>query len=301
MVNGSIACLNVTETFGLFDPSGGGLLNTSKTDEAALYVVAMSVKCAPEEVDPCSAEKLAEYDIGLHVGAVFIILGASTIGTGLPLLMKRKPKCFPYPFVFTIGKHIGTGVLVSLALIHLLVPAFEALGSSCLVKDFQSYPFSPLFALIAALLMHLIESIAFLISRKAPRKKITASMPSPDMNILKRKDTTPSEMPTPAQSPSGTPRKQEFDVEEAADFDPEDHHGHSHGHFIGSGNKTVSAFILEFGLTTHSVIIGITVGVASNDELPSLIAALTFHQFFEGVALGARLAEVGLSGVRYDT
>lgn len=37
---------------------------------------------------------------------------------------------------------------------------------------------------------------------------------------------------------------------------------------------------------------GIAVGVAPGKDLKSLIPALAFHQFFEGVALGARLANV---------
>ena len=71
--------------------------------------------------------------------------------------------------------------------------------------------------------------------------------------------------------------------------------GHMHSLLLGNSERTVAAYILEFGLTSHSVIIGITVGVASHTDLQTLIPALVFHQFFEGFALGARLAEVGFS------
>jgi len=46
-------------------------------------------------------------------------------------------------------------------------------------------------------------------------------------------------------------------------------------------------------LTVHSIIIGITTSVSDDSELNKLLPALTFHQFFEGFALGARLGTVG--------
>ncbi|KAI5285839.1 hypothetical protein KEM55_000491, partial [Ascosphaera atra] len=50
-------------------------------------------------------------------------------------------------------------------------------------------------------------------------------------------------------------------------------------------------FVLEFGILFHSVFIGLTLAVAG-DEFVTLYIVLTFHQLFEGLGLGARLAEV---------
>lgn len=41
----------------------------------------------------------------------------------------------------------------------------------------------------------------------------------------------------------------------------------------------------------HSVIIGLALGVAT-DEFKSLLVAIIFHQLFEGIALGVRIAEL---------
>ena len=52
--------------------------------------------------------------------------------------------------------------------------------------------------------------------------------------------------------------------------------------------------VLEAGIAIHSVLIGVSLGVASDTGVVRpLLAALTFHQFFEGVALGACFLEVG--------
>ncbi|RUP44165.1 Zinc/iron permease [Jimgerdemannia flammicorona] len=71
------------------------------------------------------------------------------------------------------------------------------------------------------------------------------------------------------------------------------HHHHDHGIvFLENERKKISTYILEVGVATHSVIIGIALGVSSKNEFTGLLIALVFHQFFEGFALGARIAEV---------
>lgn len=50
-------------------------------------------------------------------------------------------------------------------------------------------------------------------------------------------------------------------------------------------------YVLLFGLSFHSLFVGITLGVSGNDW--GLFAAILFHQFFEGLALGARVARAG--------
>ena len=81
--------------------------------------------------------------------------------------------------------------------------------------------------------------------------------------------------------------------------------GHSHGahgdacaeeaHSNSHLESVVGALSTEFSLTLHSVLVGITVGVVPDAELSVLIVALAFHQFFEGITLGARLDKAQLS------
>ncbi|KAI1006323.1 hypothetical protein K3495_g1898 [Podosphaera aphanis] len=56
--------------------------------------------------------------------------------------------------------------------------------------------------------------------------------------------------------------------------------------------RLTSIFILEFGIIFHSVFIGLTLAVTSNDNFNVLYIALVFHQCFEGLGLGTRLADV---------
>lgn len=52
--------------------------------------------------------------------------------------------------------------------------------------------------------------------------------------------------------------------------------------------QIIGVGILEFGVVVHSVIIGLTLAVT--DELDTLLVVIIFHQMFEGLGLGTRLA-----------
>ena len=51
--------------------------------------------------------------------------------------------------------------------------------------------------------------------------------------------------------------------------------------------------VLELGIVVHSVIIGISLGASESPKtIRPLVAALTFHQFFEGMGLGGCISQV---------
>lgn len=51
--------------------------------------------------------------------------------------------------------------------------------------------------------------------------------------------------------------------------------------------------MLEIGIIFHSVIIGVTMGMSQNVcTIRPLVAALAFHQIFEGMGLGGCVAQV---------
>lgn len=55
--------------------------------------------------------------------------------------------------------------------------------------------------------------------------------------------------------------------------------------------QITAIFILEFGVVFHSVFVGLTLAVAGA-EFKTLYTVLVFHQTFEGLGLGSRLAAV---------
>lgn len=70
----------------------------------------------------------------------------------------------------------------------------------------------------------------------------------------------------------------------------EDHLGHRRDHKdVDFAAQMTAIFILEFGVIFHSIFIGLTLAVAG-DEFTVLYIVLVFHQTFEGLGLGSRLA-----------
>ncbi|KAF5222062.1 hypothetical protein ECC02_004816 [Trypanosoma cruzi] len=216
------------------------------------------------------------YTVGLHVVAIFVVLLSSFLGTVIPLAGKHVPCLRMNPFLFVLGKCAATGVVLAVSTIHMIHPAAELLGEDCVPdswkESYDAYAF--LFAMIAAIVMHALET------------QLVAMFAS---------DESPS-------SPSGG-NGEKGDAngdEERADGAPSgDIYQHHHSHVLasvegGRAHRLLSALFMEFGVTLHSVFIGLTVGITSDAETKALLVALVFHQMFEGLALGSRLADASM-------
>ncbi|XWS40480.1 hypothetical protein CRYUN_Cryun18bG0143600 [Craigia yunnanensis] len=78
--------------------------------------------------------------------------------------------------------------------------------------------------------------------------------------------------------------------------------GHAHGsafvsedsgssHLLIIRHRIISQ-VLEVGIVVHSVIIGMALGASQSAKtIKPLVAALTFHQFFEGIGLGGCISQ----------
>lgn len=80
------------------------------------------------------------------------------------------------------------------------------------------------------------------------------------------------------------------------DIDSEwaENNGHKHGDFFtpeAYSAQLTAIFILEFGVIFHSIFVGLTLAV-SGSEFDTLYVVLVFHQTFEGLGLGSRLASI---------
>ncbi|CAJ1014400.1 ZIP Zinc transporter, putative, partial [Leishmania shawi] len=98
------------------------------------------------------------YSLGLHIGAMFLILFVSLLGTAIPILGKWIPWLVKFPFVFSVAKSAATGVLLSVSTIHLIYEGAEAFSEECIPAPLKTYgPLYFLFALIGVLLMQALD------------------------------------------------------------------------------------------------------------------------------------------------
>ncbi|URD96317.1 zinc transporter [Musa troglodytarum] len=219
----------------------------------------------------------------LKIAAIFSILVCGGIGVCIPILGKWIPALRPDKDIFFVTKAFAAGVILATGFIHILPDAFENLTSPCLASSpWQDFPFAGFGAMVAAVGTLMIETLA------------TGYFNRLHGNNMR---TTASDETT-------------ADVEKTSDGSDHVHTHATHGHAHGSDgdasaqlirNRVISQ-VLELGIVVHSVIIGISLGAS---EVPStirpLVAALSFHQFFEGMGLGGCIVQVHIVSMNFYT
>jgi len=81
-------------------------------------------------------------------------------------------------------------------------------------------------------------------------------------------------------------------VANGAGLDHHDHHSEAQDIVYSFKTKSLMmAYLMEMGIVFHSVIIGVGLGVTTSSlhSVWSLMAALCFHQFFEGAGLSTAI------------
>ncbi|KAI5116903.1 hypothetical protein M0805_000798 [Coniferiporia weirii] len=66
-------------------------------------------------------------------------------------------------------------------------------------------------------------------------------------------------------------------------------------HDVGKRRQIINTLVLQTGIMVHSLVIGLTLSIKSGPEFTSLFIAILFHQLFEGLSLGVRLAALAVS------
>ncbi|EXB53577.1 Zinc transporter 5 [Morus notabilis] len=226
--------------------------------------------CDPEDGDRDKSKALK-----YKLAAIASILVASGIGVCLPMLGKTIHALSPERNVFFMIKAFAAGVILATGFIHVLPDAFENLTSPCLSETPWEFPFTGFVAMMSAILTLMVDAFATSYFQKS---HFGGKSPAPASVGDEEKDGEHSE---------------HVHVHTHAT------HGHSHG-FVGDENSASSELlrhrvisqVLELGIVVHSVIIGISLGASESPKtITPLVAALTFHQFFEGMGLGGCIAQ----------
>jgi len=218
----------------------------------------------------------------LRIASVFIILTGSMSGALFPVLAKRTSRLHVPEAVFDFAKYFGSGVIIATAFIHLLHPATAELSSPCLSPAWQEYPYALAFTLLSIFGIFIVELIAF--------RWGTAKLTALDMIYDPHGHEIGSHI---AHGPEGDERKYTNgnEVSEKKVDDVESLHK-ARGMDAAAAGQIIGVFILEFGVVLHSILIGLTLAV--NDNFIILFVVIIFHQMFEGLGLGSRLAAMKL-------
>ncbi|KAH6636142.1 hypothetical protein F5144DRAFT_488146 [Chaetomium tenue] len=182
-----------------------------------------------------------DYNIPLRIGALFVVLIASSIGVYGPILVAAilPPKT---SVISAVLKQFGTGVIISTAFVHLFTHGVLMFQNECLGK--LSYEATPAVILMAGVF------VSFLADYSVQQILLWRS--------AKKGDTAEEDLGKPAVSA-----------------------------------ELVNVAILEAGIMFHSLLIGLTLVVTADGFFVTLAIVIVFHQAFEGIALGTRIAALG--------
>ncbi|TGZ81897.1 Zinc/iron permease [Ascodesmis nigricans] len=317
----------------------------------------------------CGGKAKGEYNLPLHVLALFIVLIQSILSCSFPLIVKRFPQLrVPHQFLF-LSKHFGTGVLIATAFVHLLPTAFSSLTDPCLPSFWnEGYPaMAGLIAMIAVFFVVVIEMIFSSMNggvhvgchsgdfdtvtgnsnpSSRHRRNTSASMHSllgrtnvgtgvlvrPSMHRRSRSGSMAAQLSRLEFDVNAAPEERERFIRESTDDsrcaiigDPDidedttlsgsedddaDEGTAMKPISTGQRRESVSSrwrngrlteaqqqqknllqvMLLEAGILFHSVFIGMALSVATGSNFIVLLIAIVFHQTFEGLALGSRIA-----------
>lgn len=221
--------------------------------------------------------------MSLHIGAIFIILVGSALGVLIPIVAGwARSGSQPldaaswgrqlgfWPNVFFLARHFGTGIILSTAFVHLLYHGFVMFQNEC-VGEMSYEATAPAIAMAAAVVTAVLDFIG---TRAADRKASRSS----GMHL----HTSPNLGSSDASS--------EPDVEKNAVPQPMVADACVHADALFQEEQGWQVIMLEAGIIFHSIMIGITLGAGSGAGWVTLLIVIVFHQFFEGAALGARMA-----------
>ncbi|EHK22050.1 uncharacterized protein TRIVIDRAFT_191752 [Trichoderma virens Gv29-8] len=226
--------------------------------------------------------------LGGRISSIFVIFVVSTSVTLFPVLASRKPSWRIPAGLYIAARYIGTGVIIATAFIHLLDPAYQEIGgTSCvgMTGHWADYSWCPALVLLGAIMTFLTELGAkyYIESKHGPQTERDIQM-----MVTNQPNPHPDNCCGNLEAPSNQTNRDSGDNKAISTVE-----GHSREALQGIAfRQQIGAFlILEFGIIFHSVIIGLNLGVVGS-EFSTLYPVLVFHQSFEGLGIGARMATI---------
>ncbi len=203
-------------------------------------------------------------------------------------------------WAFFIAKYFGSGVIIATAFIHLLAPANDALTNPCLKGPITDYDWAEGIALMTIFVLFFIELMAMRfatfssLGHTHDEDEEEGQHGNAALQIRRVRSLSNGQKHTPGEDHLSHTRDHidhDDDPDDTTSQEPAiDTKLERPAHEIEDYAAQMTAIcILEFGVIFHSIFVGLTLAVAGQ-EFDTLYIVLVFHQTFEGLGLGSRLA-----------
>ncbi|GAB7358473.1 hypothetical protein MBLNU230_g2537t1 [Neophaeotheca triangularis] len=286
------------------------------------------LKRQAEDRPQCGSDEQADdYNTGLQIFGIFLLLTVGTLASSFPSIMRRFPHLRIPTLALFISRHFGTGVILATAFCHLLTTAYKKLGDPCLPPFFnQGYPAIPGFIAMMAVLVLVAIEMTFVTHGLKHCHAIeigqrecdgcldveqgaaeAASSAQPNLSNGEAMQWAKS------QSESSSLSDRQRNLQPAADDEScppaavaakrTSSHTNQDSAKATADTETIASqaneqrrilqcLLLEVGILFHSIFIGISIAFSTGNTWVVLIIAICFHQIFEGLALGSRIASI---------
>ncbi|VFQ82291.1 unnamed protein product [Cuscuta campestris] len=262
----------------------------------------------------------------LKMVAIGFILIAGASGVSFPLIGNKRRFLQTDSNLFVAAKAFAGGVILATGFVHMLPDATENLTDACL-PDFpwSKFPFSGFIAMMSALATLVVDFVGTQYYERKQEKQSQKGNTESLEAALSESAIAPVEIKGRngmvfGEEEGGTihivgmhahaahhrhNHSQEVGACQGRTKEHSHGHSHSHSHSIGheddenGARHVVVSQVLELGIVSHSMIIGLSLGVSKSQcTIRPLIAALSFHQFFEGFALGGCISQAQFRTLR---
>lgn len=204
-----------------------------------------------------------DYNTALHIASIFILFGVSAAGTLLPVVSKHVSFLSSKSIIMEWLMTFGFGVVIATGFIHMMNEGIEMLSNPCLGEVVENYESLGLAVVLATVVvMHLIEceSAVFFAGKSQHLHAHAHGHTHAPLSAVSTSVTTPND--------EENPYSEKLDAAAAV-----------------NSKRKLAAVLFEVGVVFHSVIVGVDLGVTAGTEFKTLLAAMCFHQFFEGIAI----------------
>lgn len=294
--------------------------------EGEMHMMATSVCAYPQSLQYSSV--LGSVSLSIYCLIVQVSSTDPHIGAAFPVYARRHQGLGVPEWAFFVAKFFGSGVIIATSFIHvsgisthkcaihtltppqLMAPASDALTSPCLGGIYAKYDWAEGIALMTIFVLFPIELLTM---RYAKFAEDAAEKDEHPVEQSSSEVSQESVLMKASPSPTSSEITMEAAPRTSSSHMPgQDHFGHARNHVdnedveetwrtrasVGAlipesyAAQLTAIFILEFGVIFHSIFIGLTLAVAAWDDFKILYIVLVFHQTFEGLGLGSRLASV---------
>ncbi|TIA81774.1 hypothetical protein E3P81_02184 [Wallemia ichthyophaga] len=220
--------------------------------------------------DQCNSVSTEEYNMPLHIAAVFILLVASALGINLPIALHAFKEQKAFKWALFIVQHFGTGVILCTAIVHLIFSAIHKFDDDCL--DGLAYKQTPAAIVLAG--VYIVFLFDYLGGRFNSRKQAHDE-------ALRKESQNDANCNCDMISVSDSVKKIQYDADSTRTNSE-----------AAMKQLKWEVLLLEGGILFHSIIIGVALSVSTGESFKPYLIALVFHQMFEGMGLGSRISQL---------